>query len=72
MKPRAVLGGTPYLCGDGDDIILPFVKGFEMPAKMRLSLMVRSIEHFCPEYDFSLLDFIDALKTRMVRFGHVS
>jgi len=72
VKPRAVLGGTPYLCGDGDDIILPFVKGFEMPAKMRLSLMVRSIEHFCPEYDFSLLDFIDALKTRMVSFGHVS
>lgn len=72
IKPRAVLGGTPYLCGDGDDIILPFVKGFEMPAKVHLSLMVRSIEHFCPEYDFSLLKFIDALKTRMASFGHVS
>lgn len=72
IKPRAVLGGTPYLCGDGDDIILPFVKGFEMPAKLRLSLMVRSIEHFCPEYDFSLLEFIDALKSRMASFGHVS
>lgn len=72
IKPRAVLGGTPYLCGDGDDIILPFIKGFEMPAKMHLSLMVRSIEHFCPEYDFSLLEFIDALKARMASFGHVS
>lgn len=71
IKPRAVLGGTPYLCGDGDDIILPFIKGFEMPAKVHLSMMVRSIEHFCPEYDFSLLDFIDALKTRMASFGHV-
>jgi len=71
IKPRAVLGGTPYLCGDGDDIILPYIKGFEMPAKMHLSLMVRSIEHFCPEYDFSLLDFIDAVKTRMASFGHV-
>ena len=72
IKPRAVLGGTPYLCGDGDDVILPFIKGFEMPAKMKLSLAVRSIEHFCPEYDFSLLDFIDALKTRMASFGHVN
>ena len=71
IKPRAVLGGTPYLCGDGDDVILPFIKGFEMPAKMRLSLTVRSIEHFCPQYDFSLLDFIDALKIRMASFGHV-
>ena len=72
IKPRAVLGGTPYLCGDGDDVILPFIKGFEIPAKMKLSLTVRSIEHFCPEYDFSLLDFIDALKTRMASFGHVT
>lgn len=72
IKPRAVLGGTPYLCGDGDDVILPFIKGFEMPAKIKLSLTVRSIEHFCPEYDFSLLDFIDALKTRMASFGHVT
>lgn len=71
VKPRAVLGGTPYLCGDGDDVVLPFIKGFEMPAKLKFSLCVRSIEHFCPEYDFSLLDFVDVLKTRMGSFGHV-
>lgn len=71
VKPRAVLGGTPYLCGDGDDIVLPFIKGFEMPAKLNIALCVRSIEHFCPEYDFSLLEFVDALKTRMGSFGHV-
>ncbi len=65
VKPRAVLGGTPYLCGDGDDIILPFIKGFEMPSRLRLTMCVRSIEYFCPEYDLSLLHFIDALKTRM-------
>ena len=71
VKPRAVLGGTPYLCGDGDDVILPFIKGFEMPAKLKLSLCVRSIEHFCPEYDFSLLEFVDVLKKRMGSFGRV-
>lgn len=71
VKPRAVLGGTPYLCGDGDDVVLPYVKGFEMPAKLKFSLCVRSIEHFCPEYDFSLLEFVDVLKTRMASFGHV-
>ncbi len=71
VKLRAVLGGTPYLCGDGDDVVLPFVKGFEMPAKLKFSLCVRSIEHFCPEYDFSLLEFVDVLKTRMGSFGHV-
>ena len=71
VKPRAVLGGTPYLRGDGDDIILPFIKGFEMPAKLNLSICVRSIEHFCPEYDFSLLNFVDALKKRMGKWGHV-
>ncbi len=71
VKPRAVLGGTPYLCGDGDDAILPFIKGFEMPAKLNLTLCVRSIEYFCPEYDFSLLEFVDALKARMGSLGHV-
>lgn len=71
IKPRAVLGGTPYLCGDGDDVILPFVNGFEMPAKLQLSLCVRSLEYFCPEYDFELLEFVDALKTRMASLGPV-
>ena len=71
VKPRAVLGGTPYLCGDGDDAVLPFIKGFEMPAKLSVELCVRSIEHFCPEYDFELLEFVDALKTRMGKLGHV-
>lgn len=71
IKPRAVLGSTPYLCGDGDDIILPFVNGFEMPAKLRLSLCVRSLEYFCPQYDFALLEFVNALKIRMESLGPV-
>ncbi len=71
VKPRAVLGGTPSLCGDGDDIILPFIKGFEIPAKLNLTLCVRSIEYFCPQYDLSLLEFIDTLKTRMGSLRHV-
>lgn len=71
VKPRAVLGGTPYLIGDGDDVILPFIKGFEMPAKLNLTLCVRSIEHFCPEYDLSLLELVDDLKKRMGSFGRV-
>ena len=71
VKPRAVLGGTPYLCGDGEDITLPFIKGFEMPAKLNLALCVRSIEYFCPEYDFALLEFVDALKSRMGSLRHV-
>lgn len=71
VRPRAVLGGTPYLCGDGDDVILPFINGFEMPSKLRLSLCVRSIEYFCPVYDFALLDLVDVLKTRMAKLGPV-
>ena len=65
VKPRAVLASTPYFCGDGDAIGLPFVKGFETPAKLEFSLVVRAIEHFCPEFDFALLEFVDALKQRM-------
>lgn len=71
IRPRAVLGGTPCLRGDGDDVILPFVKGFVMPNKVSISLCVRSIEYFCPEYDFALLKFVDALKTRMAKLGLV-
>jgi len=71
VSPRAALGGTPYLCGDGDDAVLPFVNGFEIPAKLELELCVRSIEHFCCEYDFALLDFVDALKSRMSSLGPV-
>jgi len=71
VSPRAALGGTPYLCGDGDDVVLPFVNGFEIPAKLKLALCVRSIEHFCCDYDFALLDFVDALKSRMSSLGPV-
>jgi tRNA(Ile)-lysidine synthase len=71
IKPRAVLGATPCLCGDGDDFILPFVKGFEMPVRLGIVPCVRSIEYYCPEYDFSLLKIVDALKTRMGSLGHV-
>ena len=71
VRPRAALGATPCLRGDGDDLVLPLVGGFEMPARVELALVVRSIEYFCPEYDFALLDLVDSLKTRMGQLGLV-
>lgn len=72
IRPRAVLGGTPCLRGDGDDLYLPFVSGFKMPKRLNIDLCVRSIECFCPEYDFALLDFIETLKAQMAEQGLVS
>lgn len=71
IHPKAALAGTPYLRGDGDELILPFVNGFEIPARLKISLAVRSIEHFCPVYDYALLEFVDALKSRMSSLGPV-
>jgi len=65
VRPRAALGATPYLCGDGDDLTLPFVNGFEMPSKLDVSISVRAIEHFCPEFDFALFELLNGLRARM-------
>lgn len=66
IRPRAVLASTPLLCGDGDDITLPLIKGFQIPAKLNISLRVRAIEHFCSEYDYALLEFVDVLRSKVM------
>jgi tRNA(Ile)-lysidine synthase len=64
VKPRPVLGSTPYLSADGDDMTLPFVHGFRLPEKLKVSLAVRAIEHYCPEHDLALLELVNWLKKK--------
>lgn len=68
VRPRAALGATPCLRGDGDDLVLPCVNGFTLPPDIKITLIARAIEYFCPEYDFPLLDFVEDLKVKASRF----
>jgi tRNA(Ile)-lysidine synthase len=65
VRPRAAIGGTPFLNGDGDDLCLPFVKGFELPKDVGLSLCCPAIEHFCPEQEFVFLTLVDELQRKL-------
>lgn len=65
VRPRAALGSTPFLNGDGDDMFLPFVKGFSVPAGLSLSIVCPAIESFCPEYDFALLDVLTLVREQL-------
>ncbi|MEM7289659.1 MAG: tRNA lysidine(34) synthetase TilS [Pseudomonadota bacterium] len=58
VKPRAVLDSSPFLCGDGDDVYLPFAKGFGKPANVDISLACKAIRHFCPIFDKPLLEVV--------------
>jgi len=65
VRPRAALGSTPFMNGDGDDMFLPFVKGFAVPSGLSLSIVCPAIEAFCPESDFALLDVIKLVRRRL-------
>ncbi len=62
VKPRSAISSTPFLCGDGDDLYLPFVKGFAKPANVECRLECAAIEHFCPSYDYAFLGLLDGIR----------
>lgn len=66
VAPKAALDSTPYLCGDGDDLYLPFVRGFERPLGLEVKHVVRAIEHFCPEFDYPLLAVVNQINSRIL------
>ena len=70
VRPRVVLGGTPFMNGDGEDFCLPFLKGFPVPPGLQLSLCCPAIEHFCPEQDAELLRLLDWIRTTMKNVIH--
>lgn len=65
VTPRATLNSTPFFSGDGDDLFLPFVKGFAKPAGLHISLVTPAIEHFCPDFDFPMLDVVTYVKANI-------
>ncbi|MDJ0612459.1 MAG: tRNA lysidine(34) synthetase TilS [Rhizobiaceae bacterium] len=65
VRPRAALGSTPFMNGDGDDMFLPFVKGFSVPSGLSLSIVCPAIEAFCPETDFPLLDVVKLVRRQL-------
>ena len=66
VSPKMVLDSTPYLCGDEDDLYLPFVWGFERPKGVEIRPVARAIEHFCPEFDASLLSLVRMVNSRIM------
>ena len=58
VSPRVALRSMPYLRGEDDDILLPLMRGFVPPNGIRLQLCVRALEHYCPEFDFELLEWL--------------
>lgn len=58
VNPRAAIRSMPYLRADGDEIYLPHVRGYEVPPGVHLEFSVRAVEHFCPEFDFALLNWL--------------
>ena len=58
VSPRVALRSMPYLRGDDDDILLPLMQGFVPPNGIHLQLCVRALEHYCPEFDFALLNWL--------------
>ncbi len=65
VRPRAALGSTPFMNGDGDDMFLPFVKGFAVPAGLSLSIVCPALEAFCPESDFALLEVVALVREQL-------
>ncbi len=58
VSPRVALRSMPYLRGEDHDVLLPFMRGFVSPNGIRLRLCVRALEHYCPEFDFALLEWL--------------
>lgn len=62
LKPAAALETSLCLQTKDGSLNLPFVDGFSQSEDIAVTPVYRAIEHFCSEYDFALLDFIERFK----------
>ena len=72
VKPRQALWSMPVLhCHDGRDgekTILPMLDGFSLPVGLHARLAAPAIEHFCPDFDEPLRDWVLSLKNFSVAY----
>lgn len=65
VRPRRALLSTPALhvqanTGEGEPL-LPFVEGRAAPRGLELRMAVPAVEHFCGDFDFPLLEWVESL-----------
>jgi len=62
IKPRSALATSLCLKIGNNAHNLPHVEGFSKFKNISIKPVYQSIEHFCPEYDFALFDFLERFK----------
>ncbi|MEM7068213.1 MAG: tRNA lysidine(34) synthetase TilS [Pseudomonadota bacterium] len=62
VQPRAALLSMPVLLRDDGELAFPFLEYFECEPGLELKYRIPAIEHFCPDFDFPLLDVADRVR----------
>ena len=68
VHPRAALLSTLMLCCD-DELYFPLAVRQSLPANVEIQFFCQSIEHFCPDFDFPLLEAINAFRDKLDCLG---
>lgn len=72
-KPRAALHSSAMIRGSDGRIFLPTLEADGHPQNVRTRVAARAIEHFCPETDFPLLEWLREVELeRRTRLGQGS
>lgn len=58
IQPRAAVAALPFIRGNGDDILVPFLSKTQRLRGVQLEMTARAIANFCPEFDYPLLDWL--------------
>ncbi len=61
-RPRLALKSTPGIKFDGDEVFFPMVEQRSLPPRLYVKLVALAIEHFCPEWDFPLVEWVRELE----------
>ncbi len=64
VKPRSAASASPVIYGANEAYTLPFVDSASKIPSVDASMICPAIEHFCPEFDFSLLEIVDKARGR--------
>lgn len=72
-KPRAALHSSPIIRGADGRMFLPMLEADAQPDEIRTRVAARAVEHFCPDTDFPLLEWLREVELeRRTRLGQGS